>query len=201
MSDRLLCTLEGCEVRQQPSGRIYFKADADIDADGCNGQSGQWAYKKDNTGLEDLKNAGYPNTNWYKDILVCDANDQPIVYSGGGIASRTAYEWIDQSSPLMRYVDSYSVPYIVVSPKIRNPAKGIVLGCLARVTYNGNSVDCVVADIGPLRKVGEISMAAARIVGMNWNPRNGGVDSGVSYEIFPGTTADIDGVLYDLLPA
>lgn len=199
MSDRLLCTLEGAEVRQEPRGRVYFKADADVDADGCNGQSGQWAYRKGNSGLEDLKNAGYPNTNWYQDILVCDQNRNPIIYAGGGIASRTAYEWSGQSNPLLRYVDAYSVPYIVVSPAIRKAAKGIVLGCLARVTWHGRMVHCVVADIGPLRKVGELSMAAARILGMPWNPRHGGEDEFVvSYELWPGTPAIIDGVEYEL---
>lgn len=197
--DKLLCVLEGAEVRQELGGRVYFKADGDVDADGANGQAGQWAYRTGNSGLEDLKNAGYPNTNWYQDILVCDKHGQPIIYDGGGIASKTAYEWRTQNDPRLRYVDSYSVPYIVVSPAIRNAAKGIVLGCLARVTYKGNTVECVVADIGPLKKVGEISMAAARIVGMNWNPRHGGEeDFIVKYELWTDTPADIDGVLYEL---
>ena len=72
------------------------------------------------------------------------------------------------------YVDSETIPYVVIPPLIIQKTKGIVRGCRARVTFNGKSVDCVVADRGPSAKIGELSIAAARAVGIPSSPRNGG---------------------------
>jgi len=42
-----------CEVFEDPDVRVHFTADADIDADGANGQNGgPPAYKVDNSGTE-----------------------------------------------------------------------------------------------------------------------------------------------------
>lgn len=58
----------------------------------------------------------------------------------------------------------------------------------------------MVGDVGPRRKVGEISIAAARAVGMPSSPRSGGEDDKiVEYEIFPGRVATINGVTYPLM--
>jgi hypothetical protein len=46
------------------------------------------------------------------------------------------------------------VPFIVVPPLIIQRTRGVVMGCKARASYRGRSVDCVVADIGPRRKIG-----------------------------------------------
>lgn len=100
-------------------------------------------------------------------------------------------------------LDSYLVPGVVVPPGIVQAVHGIVLGCLARITYNNRSTIAVVYDIGPSRKLGEISVEAARRVGMNPSPISGGTDdyNSVAYEIFPGTPAYIDGIRYDLQPS
>lgn len=205
MSDTLLGVIQGCPIHQRPDKSVYFTADADIDADGANGQSGVWAYKEHDKGVEYLANAGYPTTSWYPDILVCDENDEPIIYKDGGIASRTAYEWDDVSkNDPNRWVDSNSVPYVVVPPAIRKKAKGVVLGCLARIVNIKNKKWCwaVVADIGPQKKVGEISIEAANLIGINSDPKHGGTDDNIiSYELFPDKSATINGVPYNLIPA
>jgi hypothetical protein len=206
MSLRRLDTIQGCPIWQDSVGLVSFLADADIDADGANGQSGEWAYREGDRGLEALANAGYPShPEWYREILVCDAAGRPKRCDGDGIISRTAYEWAREPRDTPhRFVDAYSVPYIVVGPTIRQRARGIVLGCMARVTntHTGRSVNAVVADIGPLRKIGEISMAAARAIDINWNPRDGGTAARiVKYEFWPGTPAVVQGVTYDLIRA
>lgn len=92
--------------------------------------------------------------------------------------------------------------FIVVPSQIRTKAKGIVLGCLARVTYGGKSVSAVVGDLGPTRKTGEASRAVAIALGINPSPINGGVDDpSVFYEVFPGKSAVINGCAYTLTPA
>ncbi|HWW75114.1 MAG TPA: hypothetical protein VNZ44_06955, partial [Pyrinomonadaceae bacterium] len=48
-----------CVITEEDDGRVHFLADADIDADGANGQNGHRpAYKADDTGSDLLKNGG-----------------------------------------------------------------------------------------------------------------------------------------------
>lgn len=99
-------------------------------------------------------------------------------------------------------INANEVPGIVVPPMLRDMVHGIVLGCKARVTYKGKSIDAVVFDIGPSRKLGEASTEAARRLGINTNPNNGGVDDPeVLYEYWPGVPAVVDGIEYKLQPA
>jgi hypothetical protein len=66
----------------------------------------------------------------------------------------------------------------------------VVRGCKARVTRGNKSVDCVVADKGPRDKIGELSIAAARAIGVPSSPRNGGTDKPeLLYELWPGVAA------------
>ena len=94
--------------------------------------------------------------------------------------------------------------YIVVPPAIRNGVKGVVIGCLANVTNtkNGKHTAAVVGDIGPHKKLGEISCACASAIGLNPSPVSGGVDEHViDYVIFPGVPAIVNGKQYHLQPA
>lgn len=213
---KTLCQLEDCDVVQDGDGRVHFRADADIDADGANGQSidangkALFAYAPDDRGLDLLRNAGYP-AGCYRDILVCSVHDRPMVFpakegSGGsnvGYYSKTAYFRRD-ADPFHpdRYLDSAAIPFIVVENFIRRRAKGIVLGCRARVTNcrTGKSVDAIVGDLGPLYKVGEISIAAARAIGINSDPRIGGEeDHVIDYELWPDEPAVINGEEFELI--
>jgi len=210
---KTLCILEGVEVIQDADLRVSFVADADIDADGANGQNGgKPAYKSDNGGSEALANGGMKIEGghvvfaepWGKDIVL-QKDGRPLVLADGVIPSRTSYKFTGRSeTDPAAYVDAETVPYIVVSPAIRNAAKGVVLGCKARVTNtaNGKSVDAVVADIGPRKKIGELSIAAARAIGIPSSPRTGGEDQKtIKYELWPDTAASVNGVDYDLMPA
>jgi|GEM_PF-920294 len=207
-SERLLCLLnsEGwdCEVYQYfPTKRVEFTADGDIDADGA-----YHAYNPESRkGLDDLANAGHPG-NWWG--ISTDRNGKPFIQQQGDPApgffvSTTSYQWPDFSrdNP-RRYLDSESIPFIVVENYIRNRAKGVVLGCKARVTNlrNGRAVDCVVGDMGPLAKIGELSIAAAVALGLNGNPRTGGVDApSLKYELWPDVPAVVNGVTFELIRA
>lgn len=94
------------------------------------------------------------------------------------------------------------VPYVVVPPAVVHSVAGIVLGCKASVLYGNRTVAAVVGDIGPATKLGEVSVACARVLGMNPSPINGGVDDHVvHYLIWPGVPAVVDGVTYQLQPA
>nr|WP_315428164.1 M15 family metallopeptidase [uncultured Albidiferax sp.] len=204
LATRTLGTISGegftCEVFEDSDGRVYFTADADIDADGANGQAGgPAAYRMDDSGTESLANGGMKiqgskvvcAQTWARDIVILGADNEPMVFPGGIIASTTWYRHAGKAvNDPSAYVDAETVPYIVVPPLVVQRTAGIVRGCKARVTWHGRSVDCVVADRGPSTKVGELSIAAARAIGLPASPRNGGTDIvEVSYELWPGVAA------------
>lgn len=146
------------DVIEENKSRVFFIADADIDADGPGGSI-------------------HDDPDW-----------QP----------ETSLKHNGQS------IDSRKVRGIVVPIGIIKGVKGTVLGCKARVTRNstGVSADAVVYDIGPSRKLGEISIAAAEAIGIDPSPTHGGEDSydAVTYELWPSVPAVVDGVQYDLQP-
>lgn len=180
--------------------RVAFGGDADIDADGANGQNGAVAaYRVDNKGSEALANGGMTLRNgkvvcakpWARDIVILGKDNEPRVFPGGVIASRTWYrdrtKAVDDPSA---YLDSETVPYIVVPPLIVHGVAGVVCGSLARASYGGKSVFGVVGDLGPRTKVGEMSIAMARALGIASSPRNGGLEKpNVYYELWPGKAA------------
>lgn len=93
------------------------------------------------------------------------------------------------------------IPFIVVPPIVIKATLGVVLGCHAEVTYKGITVAAVVGDDGPTRKIGEGSPALAKLLGINPNPINGGVDAfEVTYKIHVGVPAVINGITYKLQP-
>ena len=99
--------------------------------------------------------------------------------------------------PLNSQVDRY----IVVPPVIVWAVEGVVMGCQAFVTNtkNGRSSEAVVGDIGPHRKLGEISSALAVALGIDPSPTTGGYeDHVVHYSIIPGRYAVVEGKQYSL---
>jgi len=200
----ILGTISGeafvCTITEDADGRVYFTADADIDADGANGQNGApAAYKADDSGTEWLANGGMRILNgkvicaqpWAREIVILDHDNEPKVFPGGIIASMTWYRHSDKTAQdPAAYVDSETIPYVVVPSLVVQKTKGAVRGCRARLTFRGHSVECVVADRGPSGKIGELSIAAARAVGIPPNPRNGGTTTpDVFYELWPGVPA------------
>lgn len=89
------------------------------------------------------------------------------------------------------YVDSESVPYFVLPLKMHEKL-GItkpVLGCIARVSWNGKSVYCILADEGPEELIGELSIKALEVLGFNpWNSDKSqvvrGIPKDVTYDVF-----------------
>jgi len=83
------------------------------------------------------------------------------------------------------------VPYIVLPQpsgtwNFRNA--GIRLGACAAAIFNGRVVYGVFGDTGPKTIIGEASHAMAKALGINPDPRNGGLaEIAVTYVVFPGT--------------
>jgi len=213
---KIIATIEGAQIAEHDDNSIHFRAKAAIDSDGANGQFGglpSYAPKsyKGKT-LDVLANAGSPG-NWWG--IITDSDGNPLLQGPrdpctGAYISATALfllgpqgQSLPRSNPF-KYVDSATVPYVVVPPAIRNGVKGVVMGCLAHVTNtkNGKHTAAVVADIGPRKKIGEISCACASAIGVNASPTSGGIEERViDYVIFPGVPAIVNGVTYPLQPA
>jgi hypothetical protein len=113
---------------------------------------------------------------------------------------------LPHSSP-SKYVDAATVPFVAVPPMIITGVAGVVLGCRAVVTNteNGKSVEAVVADGGPANKLGEVSLACARAIGIpidegsDYPANTGGTDSSIiHYRLYPGVAATVNGVTYPL---
>jgi hypothetical protein len=196
----ILCTLEDCVVTQDDDRRVHFTADMDIDADGS-----PHAYNPHDTGLDALACAGHPG-NWWG--VVTDRHGVPVVQgpmdpAPGYYISPTAYQRAGfADNDTRKYLDAETIPFIVIEGFIRKRCKGIALGCRARVTYMGVSVEAMVGDIGPLYKIGEGSIALARALGINSSPRSGGIGAHiVQYELWPGTPAVINGETFPLISA
>ena len=100
-------------------------------------------------------------------------------------------------------INSQVVPYAVIPIGILNKVRPIGLGCQVRVTNrsNGKSCDAVLADLGPTRKIGEISAECARRLGVNPNSVRGGTEKRIIfYEVYLGIPAIVVGISYKLQP-
>lgn len=193
-----LAEIKKVKVVQDEDGRVHWVSAAAVDADGANGQNGNpFAYRADDKGLDALVNAGWPDKGW-RNVLLDHGNGRPTDDGNGNWYSQTTYAW--KGKPITtRYVDSTAVPYVVVNPIVRLKAVGIVVGCRAAVTYKKKRIDAVVADVSGASDIGELSICAAKMLGIPDSPRQGGEDKAiVSFEMWPGSAALINGEIYEL---
>ena len=83
------------------------------------------------------------------------------------------------------------LPYIVVPSESgiwKYGSSGLKGGGPCAVIYNGKVEYAVIGDTGPTQIIGEASYATAKDLGINPDPKNGGVDSGVTYICFKNST-------------
>lgn len=188
----------GTQLYRQAENRAYAfeTTHTAVDADGAPN-----AYHPDDIGLDFLANAGYPHTNWWKDVLVADQAhpNKAYVQANGPFAgyfvAMTSLRKPDgdRTNP-STYVDATRFPYVVIPsgfgalPHVAKP------GDVGFATHlpTGITTTFIVGDAGggSEAKLGEGSIALfISLGGQNPNPRNGhGVPSGkIQYIIFPGS--------------
>ena len=162
---------------------FFFAAGMTIDADGAPN-----AYNADNTGLDDLSNAGQPG-HW--DGLLQDEHGNPLVqgpddpFPGYYISCTALADWTKDRFDPTRFVDASKVPYIALPGDLARET-GARLGDLA-VAFNlrnGRFSYAIFADIGAL---GEGSIALADSLGLWPDARRGGSRGGILYLVFPGS--------------
>jgi hypothetical protein len=162
-----------------------------VDADGA-----YRAYHPNNRiGLDSIEHAGHPGDWWALATDTENPNGQPVVQgksdpAPGYYVSMTALydsRIADEHNP-RRFVDAASVPYVVLPPEGFKHAK---LGDFATIVnlQNGKVAGGIVADeSAPELPMGEGSMALAKMLGIDSNPRTGGIEKrGVAYVIYPGS--------------
>jgi len=191
-----IAEIRGIAVLQDDDKQIHWASGAAVDADGSNGQNGNpFAYRADDQGLDVNADAGWPNEGW-RNVLIDNGNGFPLGDGNGNWYSSTTYTWPSRPIPT-RFVDATAVPYVVVNPIVRTNSVGVVIGCLAQITYNGTTISAVVADVSGGGDIGEISIAAATALRIPSSPRTGGV----TFQFFPDQAAVINGVTYLLQAA
>jgi hypothetical protein len=168
---------------------MVWTAGMRIDADG-----GYRTYHPKNIGLDHIDNAKNKRGEL---VGVLTVNGSPVIQSNndpapGYYVSTTSYQnkQFNRTDP-RRYLDSETIIYIVAPSQFSKI--GGILGCKCIVTNTktGKVVEGVVGDYGPRNKIGEASMACAKALGINPNPRIGGTDDTIiKYQIFPNTPAD-----------
>lgn len=175
------------------SAYLFTSQHMAVDADGSPN-----AYHPDDIGLDFLANAGYPNSSWWRDVLVPDPHNQDKAYtqtSGefvGYFISKTSLQDSSRAeTDTRRYVDARTIPYLVFPGSFYRMHGTGQLGDLGYAINlaTGEASAFVVADIGPFQaKLTEVSIALAEgLGGQNVNPRNGaGVPQGeMLYIVFP----------------
>ncbi|MFJ9783995.1 glycoside hydrolase family 75 protein [Amycolatopsis sp. NPDC101161] len=88
-------------------------------------------------------------------------------------------------------LNAAKLPYIVVpssSSIWKYSSSQLKGGGSCAVIYNGKVEYAVIGDTGPTQIIGEASYATAKDLGINPDPSNGGVDSGVTYICFKNST-------------
>jgi hypothetical protein len=165
------------------SGAILFTAGMRIDADGAPN-----AYGPHNTGLDYTANAKNGDS-WVG--IATDSSGKPVVqrsgrYRGLYVSQTTLRkEGAGVTSP-QTYVNASRIPFIALPPEFTQQF-GVSLGDLAVVVNAANKrrAYAIYADVGPNGKIGEGSIALARALGIDAEPRRGGVSGGISYLVFP----------------
>lgn len=165
------------------SPAFFFSAGMTIDADGSPN-----AYSPDNTGLDDISNAGVPG-HW--DGVIQDEHGDPIMqgpddpFPGFYVSCTSLVDRSKKRTDPTRYVDASKIPYVVLPGGLARDA-GARLGDFAVIlnVREHKTAFAVFADVGTL---GEGSVALADNLGIWSNARQGGRRAGLFYVVFPGS--------------
>ena len=165
------------------SQAFFFVSGMTVDADGA-----PTAYHPDDTGLDELVNAGVP-AHW--DGIVTDRAGDPWIQQGSDpspgyfVRCTSLSDKTKELTDPARYVDASKIAYVVLPQDVAD-RRGVRLGDFAVVINlrNGKSSFAIYADIGTL---GEGSIALAEALGIRSDARQGGESDGILYLWFPGS--------------
>ncbi len=186
---------------------IYTTSHKAVDADGAPNayhweDLGNHCADDQHRGLDCLAHAGYPRTDWWKQVLVADPEVPSRAYrqkSGAYQGFFVAKTWLEDPSRMAtdinRYVDSRVVPYLVFPgarfPIISGTGHRGDLGYALNLA-NGKSTAFIIADKGggADARLGEGSLALFSALGMpivNSRTGSGLTDDIILYVVFPNS--------------
>lgn len=174
---------------------MFFIARMHIDADGD-----PRAYGPPGSGAPET------SANAPADVLVSDPSAYDRLYHQGGVpggfyVSKTSLE--DHTKAVtdpQRYVDSSTIPYMVIPRRIPELAH-LRLGDLGVVvnTISWSRCFAIFADIGPPSEIGEGSMALADAIHLSHDPQHGGIEERkIAYLVFPQSSTGWPRTLNDI---
>jgi hypothetical protein len=169
---------------------FVYRAGMAVDADGA-----YRAYHPNNRmGIDSIEHAGYPGNWWALATDTGTPNGRPVVQGkddpapGFYVSMTSLFDGsITNEHDPRRFVDAVSIPYVVLPPEGFKHAK---LGDFATVVNlrNGKVAAAIIADeSAPELPMGEGSIALASDLGIDPDPRSGGVEKGIGYVIYPGS--------------
>lgn len=169
---------------------FVYRGGLAVDADGAY----RAYHPNDPLGLDSIEHAGRPGNWWALATDTGNPSGHPVVQGdndpapGYYVSMTSLYDAsIANERDPHRFVDAVSVPYVVLPPKGFKRAK---LGDFATVVNlrNGKIAAGIVADeSAPDLPMGEGSIALAVALGIESNPRTGGIEEGVRYVIYSGS--------------
>lgn len=173
---------------------LLYESGLAVDADG----SPHAYHPDDHPGLDHLRNAGEPG-HWYGVVTENGDEDGNPVIQGPldpapgfyvSCTSLTDSRWGARDP--RRYVNAETFPYVVIPSEVFRGklAGGVHLGDVATVVYGERVAHAIVADVGPSTGAGEGSIRLAALLGIQSDPKTGGVLHGVRYVLFPGSGHD-----------
>lgn len=165
------------------SQNFFFVSGMTVDADGAPN-----AYNPDDTGLDELANAGEP-AHW--NGIITDRDGNPLIQKDGApfpgyyISCTSLSDETKKFTDPTAYVDASKIPYVALPQDVAERG-GAKLGDFAVVLNlrNGKSSYAIYADIGTL---GEGSVALADALGVSSDARRGGASDGILFLLFPGS--------------
>ncbi len=155
----------------------------------CNRIGGDYA--KDSGGTANIPICETGNVIWWNADFDIDCDG-----GSGSVCRSDPYYLPDTSAVDSRGnpLDASTLPFIVIplaSTRFRYADHGIRAGQVGLVLYRDRMVFGIFGDLGPASIIGEGSFAMAEALGIPSSPISGGVDSGVTYLVFTGTTSRV----------
>lgn len=201
MATRKWIEYAGVELRHVGDGPAYFyrTAHKSLDADG----SPRAYHPTKGVGLDDSRNAGYPDGGW-RGVLAVDPNDasRPYVqptgpYAGYFVSKTSLRDRHGSETDPATYVDAQTVPYIVFPGDFYAIAGTGHYGDLvmARTADGRHQSAAIVADGGPAEApLGEMSLALAAALNPGGDVPNARTGKGappgeLEYMVFPGSAS------------
>lgn len=183
------CCIPGSDAGMRPDGGAITPADVLARLGACTRIGGDYA--KDVGGTANIPVCETDNVVWWTADLDVDCD------GGRGSICMSDPDYLPDTSAVDSMgapLDASTLPFIVIplaSTRFRYVDHGIRAGQIALVLYRDRMVFGIFGDAGPASIIGEASFAMAEALGIPSSPRTGGVDAGVTYLVFTGTSARV----------